>query len=350
MTEKFDPRVVYDDAVDAGCRIINKEAMAEYNLKREENLKNSSIKYIISPSRASFFRDLGGDMKAFCGKCQRQSFLDEYGATVTNMPSAVSLRRMKYGQIYETQEHLYEEAGGILIAKNLRLLKQVSDDTAISGELDTLANLNGHKYIVEIKSYDGYFAVNHIQGTKTTPGMPKYEHIAQNMFYLAMLREQPEHKDTEGTIFHYRTRGDLVATYHVMDLETVTDSSGKVVDAYPIINGCTHRIISLRDLITRGIYLANYIKNGTLPPREPDYRYTDDKIKYLVELGDISKNMYTKWQQGKQQLGDWQCSKSYCPYFNLCMGRSPDNPDTWPSDKQVLEGAKSPVLDTITQW
>jgi hypothetical protein len=344
MSEIFNPADVYDTAVNDGCEKEHEKETQIYVDKRRKSMEDGS-KMIISPSRSSFQLDMGGGVNTFVGKCQRQAYLESKEATITNKGNTAGLRRMKYGKIYEEQEHEYEQSGGILIDSNMRMEKKISDKISISGELDTLANLDGHKWIVEIKSYDGYYAKKQIQGNKSRAGMPKYDHIAQNMHYLAMIKEHPEHSDTEGVLFHYRTRADLVPTYHTLELDEVKDPEGKIIDAYPIINGTPYKFVSLRDLLTRGISLANHIMEDKLPPRDPEYQYSDEKIKYLLGIDEIAKSKYKEWQEGKSNIGDWQCSRLYCPYFKLCRGVTPDNEATAPSDEDIMKTMNAGVTE-----
>ncbi len=349
MSEIFDPAKIYLNSINRGCELDSEEQEEVYKNKRKESLQENSV-VVISPSRSSFFRDTGAGFSLLEGKCQRQAFLDYKLATVTNKSDHISYRRMRYGQIYEAQEHVYEKKAGILIESNYRMEKKISDKVSISGELDSIVNLEGRKFIVEHKSYDGYYAEKQIKGSSTTNGMPKYDHIAQNMFYLAMLKEDPKHQDVEATLFHYRTRGSLEPTIHVLQLAETRNSEGKIVDAYPIINGTEYHFVSLKELITRGIILANHILNNTLPPREPDYEYSEDKIRYLLSISEISKTKFQEWEKGKTKLGSWQCSRIYCSYFDRCMGHTPNNKASWPCDEDILKDMYKETVDkTFTE-
>lgn len=343
--EIFDPKTAYLNAVNRGCEIDFEEKVEEYKEKRRKSLEKDSV-VIISPSRSSFFRDVGGETFILEGKCQRQAFFDYKLATETNKSDHISYRRMRYGQIYEEQEHVYETRAGILLESNYRMEKKVSDKVSISGELDSLVNLDGKKYIVEHKSYDGYYAERAIKGNTTIVGMPKFDHIAQNMFYLAMLKEDPKHKDVVATLFHYRTRGSLEATIHLLELAEVRDKEGNLVDARPIINGVEYNFITLKQLITRGIKLANHIMNNTLPDREPEYEYDEDKIRYLFSINEVSKTQFQKWEKGQARIGSWQCNRIYCSYFDRCMGATPGSVDSRPSDEHILKTMHDKIEDS----
>jgi len=341
----FRPADIYEKALRVGCKATFEEGKKEYEKKRQD-MKKKDNKLIISPSRSSFFVNMGNNVKKFIGKCHRQSFLEAKMATVTNPINETSMRRMQYGKMHEKQEHGYEEKGGILIAKNMRMEMNINEKLKVSGELDTLANLDSHKYIVEIKSYDGYYTERHIQGNKSRRGMPKYDHIAQNMYYIAMIKDIKEHADTEGVLFHYRTRGTLYPTYHTMHIEEVKDEKGNLVNAIPIINGVRIDIINMRTLLNRNIELANYIFANKLPPRDPQKCYSDEDIKYLLRIGEVSKSRYKKWQNGEIDIGDWQCSSRYCPYYNLCRGTGKD----LPSNEEIMNKIHTDVNATNIDW
>lgn len=339
----------YLNAIDHGARQDYEDQSEIYKIKREESIANShatAYDVIISPSRASYFRELTDTISLFTGECTRHAFFAKHNFPVTNHPPANNIRKMRYGQIFEAQEHIYEKKGGILLHKNYRMQKKVSENIIISGEADTVAEIEGIKFIAEIKSYDGYYAIKHIKGTAKVAGMPKYDHVAQNMFYLAMIRDYiPEIKYT---VFHYRVRSDMSPTVHLLSLEEEYDKQGNVIDAYPIINGYRYAFVSLRTLISRSITLAECIRNKKLPPRDPDFSYSEEKIRYLLETGNISKTAYKEWQDGKHPLGDWNCSRYYCRYFDLCMGQTPSIKESLPSNNDIMNRLEVYEIDKNT--
>ena len=334
----------YEELLDIGVKKDFQDQLQEYQNKRSQSQGDGKDNVIIiSPSKASFHLNMGSNICVFKGECHRKAFMASAGFSCTNETDCLSIRRMRYGQVYETQEHEYETKAGLLIEKNLRVNKHVTPDVMISGEVDSIVEVDGKKYICEIKSYDGYWAAKMIQGNKTTKGSPKYEHIIQNMFYLMLIKDK--YPEIDSTIFHYRTRGDLVGTFHLLTLEYQYDSNGTVLDAYPVINGCRFTYTSLRELITRGVTLSNYIKNNVLPPRDPEYMYSDEKIAHLLSLGEVSKSKYKEWEAGETIIGDWQCFNAYCPYHNLCLGQTPKDRDSWPSDEEIMSKLHLNPLD-----
>jgi hypothetical protein len=338
----------YLTKVDQGAKACNQEDSIEFRRKRAELIKYyEKYKVVLAPHSASFYVDVGGGFKEFYGECQRKAFLDYHKSNIIYDETGIAIRRMTFGKLAEEQEHKYEEKAGILVASNFRMSKEITPEVILSCEVDSVVKLETETVLIEHKSYDGYQAKKEVQGSKDTPGMPKYEHIAQGMFYLAIT---PDHySDVSKLLYHYRTRAELYPTIHVMELDLIKNDKGVIIDGYPIINGTKYTFTSLRQLLLRGVELTNFIIKKKLPPREPEYCYSEEKIRHLFSLGSISKTKFADWQKG-ERIGDWQCDAKYCPFFRACRGDRPGMNE--PNDDEVLSNVntktvlKSDDLDT----
>lgn len=339
----FNPAKDYENSVIQGIynsSILQKEA---YNARRNNTIESEKqYSVILSPSKSSFFLDIGNGYKQLQGNCIRKSYFENKIPLFTVTDSADSIRKMEAGQVLEEKEHEYEKLGGILITSNYRMNMEVDENVVVSGEVDSIVKLSDEKYYVaEIKTYDGYTAKKNIRGNTKQIGMPKYDHIAQNMLYLSMIMDNEKLKEEhgvdsiEGTIFNYIARSDLLMTTHNLKLDIEYDNAGKLVNAYPIINNQRYTFVSMRELITRSLLLSNYIIKDIIPPREPDLEYDDDKVEYMREVDLIPKTNYSDWQKGNMHLGDWQCREKYCPYHKLCYGNTPYLKESWPKDDEI---------------
>lgn len=334
MSHREDLIREYANKSDAGALACNRDQREEWKKKRrEENEKFSSYKVIIAPHSASFKADRGNGFFTFHGKCPRAVFLDEIEAVGDETEDGISLRRMEFGRMSEEREHAYESKSGILTYSNIRVSKEVTKDILLSCEIDSIVNILSKKVIIEHKTYDGYYAKKTIQGNKSTVPMPKMEHLAQVMLYLAIAPNIDS--EIKEAIIHYRTRAELYPTYHFIELNEIKNNEGDIIDALPIINGVEHNLVSVRTLMTNAVSLANHIMQKKIPPRGPEYCYSEDKIRYLLEMGDISKKQYKEWQDSGARVGDWNCNKKYCPYYSACIGSNPEI--RLPTDEEVMK-------------
>jgi hypothetical protein len=342
----------YLNKADEGAKKIHNEDSIAFRKKRADLIQSyEKYKVVLAPHSASFFVDIGNGFTKFYGECQRKAFLEYHKSGFDTEESGIAIRRMCFGKLAEEQEHVYEEKAGILKASNFRMSKEITPDVILSCEVDSVVTVGSETCIIEHKSYDGYQAMKDIQGSKDNPGLPKYEHIAQGMFYLAIT---PDHyTDIKRLLYHYRTRSTLYPTIHVMELDVILDDNKKIVDAYPIINGTKYTFVSLRQLLLRGVTLANYIMKKKLPPREPDYCYSEEKVRHNFSIGEISKSKFAEWQKG-ERIGDWQCDPRYCPVFKACRGDKPGMNE--PTDDEVIANVntvkvlKSDDLDSAMGW
>lgn len=347
----FDPGKDYAQQIDKGAVKDFEDQSDDYQAKRDESIAGKKeYKVIISPSRASFFLDLGSNVKILQGECHRHAFLNKKGFPITNRPDPKSIRKMRFGREFERVEHIYEEKAGIMEKHNFRMNKEITPNVLLSCEVDSIVRLSDNKlYIIEDKSYDGYYAIRHVCGNKSRRGMPKYDHIAQSMYYLAIATDFLDKNEfSETTIFHYRIRSNMDPKFHILQLDKVLDVEGNVIDAYPLINGTKYEIVSLKELFSRSIILSDFIINNKLPPRDATHSYSEDQIRYMLSIDEVAKSAYKAWQEEGKTIGDWQCSPYYCRYFHICMGDRPKEIDTLPSDDEVMSKLGQHTIDTST--
>ncbi len=245
------------------------------------------------------------------GKCMRACFYGIKQYKITNHMTPNQMRKIETGRIIEQQEHEYARDAGILVDHNIKKKKQYGT-IWISSEIDALYKDDENDIIIDIKSYYGYLAKRDLEGNMRNIGRPKLDHVLQLMLYLDIFDNVPYSK------LRYIDRGDMNIVEHRVELKPYRIKQGDqyIEDNIAVINGESDINISVSRIIQRYNQLDQYMKSDTLPPR--DYRpvYSKDHIKYLDQLGKLSKTAKLRAKSGKS-LCDWRCS--YCTFRNQCQ-------------------------------
>lgn len=262
--------------------IINKSITEPWKSRKRDP-------HVFWPSEASMI--VGGNV---IGKCHRASFYSSKGVPATDPIRADSIRKMKAGNSIEENEHEFAKAAGILDSNNVKLRKTYPDGLVISAEIDAVYIYEGKKYLIEIKSIGGYFAVKSVFGNTKVNGMPKDDHIMQTMLYLDIFPEYSE------CIIRYIDRESCKTREHIVSLFPVNGVS------LVKINGDLHPDFSLERIMERYRTLDQYISSETIPPRDYSLKYT------TAELAKINSELKGK----TRRTCDWRCS--YCRHNAQC--------------------------------
>jgi hypothetical protein len=87
-------------------------------------------------------------------------------------------------------------------------------------------------------------------------------------------------------------------------------------NTYPVINGIVKRTFSIEQIYERYKELGEHIKNKTLPERDFNMFWSDERIEAEYTAGNISDTKYKTWKSKKTPIGDWNCN--YCKYKTEC--------------------------------
>lgn len=204
--------------------------------------------------------------------CRRKIFYTKTGVTPSNLPSEAAFFKMEIGSSSHAMiQGLFKDIGILEQCEDLKEIEYAG--LKWKYRLDGILNIEGKKYIVEIKTVYG-------AGYNSIENEPKPEHKWQALMY-AIFENIPN------IIILYvgRDNGHMVEyVYEDMDLENVK-FNGKIERLRKLMQDIQDKSLPARDF---SIVLKN--KGG-----EYSEQFTRDKVKYR---------------------SDWRCG--YCPYKLHC--------------------------------
>lgn len=205
------------------------------------------------------------------------------------------------------------------------------NDIMVSGKIDIAAlrhplnkNLPSYPYIIEVKTFSGYFASKSIMGywsgTKgnksyTFPS-PKDNHLLQAALYAYILKDQ-----AIGTKLFYLSREDSSYKAFSVRVKEDLDKQHRIYVScaerkYPYIENR----FTIEDILLRFKELRDKFNQNIMPDREFYLKYPTDSIPTLYSQGKITKSDFDKFKKLKNKnlhnFGDWQCS--YCDWKDYC--------------------------------
>ena len=202
-----------------------------------------------------------------------------------------------------------------------RAVRFVNAEYNLSGELDCILKNpeTGKWFGAEVKTFYGYQAGVGIFGNKGHVGAPKIAHLLQTLIYAYEFK----HKLPYFELFYMERGNGDKGSFRV---EVVQDSQTK--DLYwPKINGVIKKEFSINDIYKRYATLSDYIISSTMPDKEFEFRYNNEKIEQLFHDGSLSQSKYDAWKKVAKNTGavtyneynrpgDWNCS--YCMHRGFC--------------------------------
>lgn len=212
---------------------------------------------------------------------------------------------------------------GIWVQNNVKFYNH---DLVVSGELDAIIKHEKPGEIkarigVEVKSFYGYYANSEICGGKRPPkpGKPKMDHFLQALNYKSKYKNILDQYR-----LYYLERGDGHRVEFEVGLEGEQPFWRQIEGPYwgHYIPGPIYTPFKLQDMEDRYKQLLNFIRTKTLPPRDYEEKYSDEKVEIEWMRGEIGKTNYEKWKKNKaaNKLGHWRCS--YCPWRKRCNNDS----------------------------
>ncbi len=240
----------------------------------------------------------------------------------------------KQGEIYEQYcVDLAKESGVFISGQTSIYIPKLN----VSGKIDLIiVNPETHKFhIVEVKSVYGFNA-NKVLGTpgerkKGTLGEPRDSHLMQIGIYQWWYGNTYDHFGEGLLVYGSRDTGRY-AEYKIT-VEKDEDSGFDYIYYQPhapwpgdkINSGiCIQSICKNYELIKSSVE-----DNKTIPSRDFELQYSDDKLKLMYDRGELNKTETTQFEkrqaqiaEGKEKLnkqvekGDWQCA--LCQYKNYC--------------------------------
>ncbi len=261
------------------------------------------------PSEASVKVKNGEDKLEVIGSCQRSSYLRASKATKPAPYEARSIWIMTQGKIIENEFIARWKEMGIWVENNIKFYWPQYN---LSGEVDTILAepSTGDLFGVEVKTFYGYDAHKNILGNKSIAGFPKESHLMQTILYAYYWRESLKYFKLV-----YFARDDVKRREFNIGL---VDEGNKT---YPVVDGAVYRKWSVQDLLSRYKSLQAFIDNETLPPRDYELIWSQERVEKENQLGNISKTAYLQFQRDVKKgrttaIGDWRCR--YCNFKSFC--------------------------------
>lgn len=285
------------------------------------------------------------------GKCRRSNFfrylMDSYNFDEENLKVDIETVKdvyknstapdpyikwiWKQGEIYEQYCVDLAKEAGVFIATQVSLYIPKLN---VSGKIDLVViDPTTHKYhIVEVKSVYGFNA-NSVMGTdserkKGELGKPRDSHLMQIGLYQWWYGNVTNNF-AEGLLVYGSRDTGRFAEYKI----TVERENDKDWIFYtgnsPNITPKTNSGISIQSICQQYEYIQNCIQTNTIPDRDYDLVYSDEKIDLLYQRGLLNKTETVQYEKRKAQIeegkeklnkqiekGDWQCD--LCQYRNIC--------------------------------
>lgn len=266
------------------------------------------------PSEASVAWVDAHDISRVSGNCLRKSYLRYTGIYMGEEVDAYTQWIFALGKAVEEILVKQWQCMGIWEANNIKFYNR---DYNLSGEIDVILKEPDTKtpFIVEVKSFAGYYATKEIIGSKKGgEGHPKTSQLLQTLIYLYECKHLFPYAKM---IYYARDSGSRREFNISLEQELLPD--GQVLTR-PVVDGIMDFRFTLEDVYARYKQLATHVENKTIPPADYQKVWSPEKVEQRKLLDEISKNAYEAWQKGKENIGDWQCQK-YCPYSDLCWDR-----------------------------
>ena len=250
------------------------------------------------------------------GSCNRRLFYEAYPEIYGTFMSPKEMDfvwRAEMGNVIHDLIVTIAKEAGIYIADELAfyweekrisgradlIYKDPTIDKPVGAEIKTIGDYPGRKGVVT-----GY------------PKSPKIYHTLQAMVYLDYFRRSHFEINRWDIMYIARCTGER-NTFHL----TFTDKDELCIDGEPtgIHPGMVYsRIEELRQ----------YIREGKLPPRDFEIRYSQKKLVNMAKRGQLAKKMTQDVLKGKKvRKGDSACSN--CPFQDICWGKVEAPPEPW---------------------
>jgi len=306
----------------------------------------------VNPTGASAWYENERGEKELIGKCMRAVYYSKKKVPRSN-PIGES-NKMKFLMGVGLEDYIQEmwSGAGVLLGSNIKLRQNISKDPAkeimLSGEVDALLRYSefeigadGIKRLVidptqaigiEVKTSYGHWKQKQLGGNEVYDvGFPQLEHLMQTALYLHTRHVLEDYYNVKipffvityllrDSGFKKSFRVELSDGYEgrivvkTMDGEEIKPNSAMALKWNTNVQPINLTIEMMRERFAETV---EHLESDTLPDRDFELRYSDDKAKELFELGVLSKTKYAK--HGKDplaEIGDWNCA--YCDWKDLC--------------------------------
>ena len=308
--------------------------------------------------------------------CLRRQYYDITGVTPTSRNSAEGIFKMQMGGLIQSLIENQIKKAGLWMGSEVRMW---IPKYKVSGRVDTWCwdpdSLRpGQPRIpipIEFKSTGRFGEPGQITISKGKL-MPHGEHVCQVMPYLDFYSQWPEwfHGQPLRIVIFVISRDSMNWKEHVVTLGGKGKYGDDIKDdeRYAIVRNETGTFqmkhITMAGIYSRYMQVAEYLRQGTGPPRDFNLQHNNDRIKAMADKGLMSATDAKKvaaaikrdpkgldrWL-GKQEkpYGDWQCA--YCPFTAKCwqgLSHTP-KPVIQQDLPQVAEATKPPITEPTSE-
>ncbi len=322
------------------------------------------------PSSASVSWEEDGETKV-AGACQRAEY---YAYTLEDnqinigAASARMSRILQVGNMYESMFIEEFKASGLYVADQVPFY---IDEYNISGRIDLIIrdpyipwtpvqpHKKGSLIGIDFKTLGGYYgAKGKIFSTKDTPLEAGVENVLQMMIYLYYFKKMDI---TKWVIFYIdRALGTSEANPdHWNTFVVELDENGHAVISHEEGTYTLDRF-SVYDILERYKNLTKAVESKTLPKRDYEIQYSNQKILSLYDKGLLNKkdtetitkiiskkknrdSLLSKDEPPLLKKGDWKCS--YCQFASVCYSNRPEKISAVPLIRPV--DVNEPSLEDI---
>lgn len=284
------------------------------------------------PSSASVVYLNQHDEEVVVGRCLRQQYYDRTGVEGMPADDVTGVMKAMAGNVWSDWLVTRIKEAGFWYGDEVSFY---DTDLNCSGRVDVIVKEEGtnHPIGVEIKTTGLFLSDGVIKHTAKKPLAPKEDHTLQCMVYLYHWMKFGIKK----WVLFYMGRDSFEQNEHIIRL--VTDPETKT--RYPIISNemgtMDWKHLRLEDIIKRWHELADHLKKKTVPPRDFEMQFSNDKIVKMFHRGELTKtntNKIAKKLQGGPvdsttppvlTIGDWQCR--FCAFADTCYGSESSDVD-----------------------
>lgn len=254
------------------------------------------------------------------------------------------------GELYEDYLINLAKESGVYIADQVGMYVK---DVNLSGKID-LVTINPHTHLysnVEIKSVYG-FGGNQVLGkpgerSKGKLGTPRESNLMQIALYDWWAASADAKYEHSRLVYGGRDTGRY-AEYAITTERNEETSQTEIFyqGLAPNVTEKTKSDITIDSILAQYRFVQDSVDGGTMPDRDYDLKYSEEKIDELYEAGSLNKVETQRYEKRQKYLagestrsikpivkGDWQCN--FCSLKDVCYKSSNTKHDNYGVPRQL---------------
>ncbi len=308
------------------------------------------------PSSVSIEYERNGETRRV-GTCLRQQYYYIAGVPKSNSGRIIDKLKAAFGNAIHDEIAEILKTSGIYIAAEKRIYRGLGEEDGlppISGRCDIVLQdpVSGLPVVVEVKSSNDsswYFLKNVLRGGSKAgeEARPKEDHVAQLLLYIDYYGKYGVEKGI--LLYVGRATGEMKQF-----IIRMTEEGSAFVQSDDISEVWEH--VNIHSINKRWNQLLLHISQRSLPPRDYDFQYSNQRIVNMYDNGELNKTdtatVKRKLKAGKLDCellkkGDWQCS--WCDFRDICLGIEWDEEFNTPRVANPIKLPKYRQVDTSVE-